>query len=289
MIEFRIRKKLFMAQGERTLDVEQRVERGEMLALFGESGVGKTTLLRILAGLERPDHGRIVVDGVVWFDSSQGTSLPVHRRSLGFVFQKPALFPNMTVRANLAYGIRRMHAGHEAWLTHLLRKTELSHFADRPPDQLSGGQAQRAALARAVARRPSVLFLDEPLSALDAPMRGRLHKVLRELHSELGLTTLLVSHDVGEVARLADRVLVLKDGKVTDCGTPGEVFTGESSTEKPAVPAEVLRIEATAGGVLLHVLLNDRLVKIPAPEGYATVGNSILLSTVRLQEEAPEP
>jgi molybdate transport system ATP-binding protein len=283
MIELRIRRRLFTAHGELTLEVDERVARGEMLALFGESGAGKTTLLRILAGLDRPDEGRIVVDGVVWFDSATRTALPVHRRSLGFVFQEPALFPNMTVRENLAYALPGRKTEGDAWLAHLLRETELTRLADRLPTQLSGGQAQRVAFARAVARRPSVLLLDEPLSALDAPMRARLRKVVLSLHRELGLTSVLVSHDVGEVMRLADRMLVMEVGRLTSRGTPVEVFAGEpaaTGTDESTIPAEVLRVEETSdGSCLLHVLVNDRVVKVPAPEGRAAVGDSILLST----------
>ncbi len=209
MIEFDLRKKVFSADGPVELKFEGRVEDGELVAVFGESGAGKSTLLRMLAGLTAPDGGFIRAGDTFWFHSESGICVPVHRRSIGFVFQDQALFPNLTVRENVAYGAP---PGEPEWLEQLLLDTGLDKLSDRRPGQLSGGQAQRVALARAAARRPELLLLDEPISALDLSMRLKIQGLILRLHERIGCTTLLVSHDIIEVARLASRILCVSEG-----------------------------------------------------------------------------
>jgi molybdate transport system ATP-binding protein len=216
-IEFTARLGLAGPNGTFDLDIDLVIEPGTFVIFEGPSGAGKTTLLRILAGLQRPREGQVTVGGEVWCDMRRGQVLPVNRRSIGFVFQDYALFPNMTVRGNLDYALGRRPRRDEA--TRLLDLVRLGELAEAYPSRLSGGQKQRLALIRALARRPRVLMLDEPLSALDPPMRQELQDELKRLHGEFGTTTLMASHDLLEIARLADRVVRLENGRIVRDGT----------------------------------------------------------------------
>lgn len=208
-------------------DVSLRVETGELVALLGPSGSGKTTLLRIIAGLEQPDPG----SGPILFHEEDVADRRVGDRRVGFVFQHYALFRHMTVFENIAFGLRvrprreRPSPGQirqkVEWLLHLM---QLDFLADRYPHQLSGGQRQRVALARALAMEPKVLLLDEPFGSLDAKVRQELRSWLRQLHDEIRLTSLFVTHDQEEALELADRVVVMNQGKIEQIGTPDEVF-----------------------------------------------------------------
>jgi molybdate transport system ATP-binding protein len=210
------------AAGRFVLDVDFAIDKGTITAVVGPSGAGKTTLLRVLAGLMRPDAGRVCVGGAVWSDEAQRIHLPTRRRSLGFVFQDYALFPNMTVRGNVEFALGR--GACSGVVDDLLRLVELDRLQCVYPNRLSGGQKQRLALIRALARRPSVLLLDEPLSALDAVMRRQLQGELRRLHASFGTTTIVVSHDTSEVLRLADRVLRLEGGAIVGDGAPASTL-----------------------------------------------------------------
>jgi sulfate/thiosulfate transport system ATP-binding protein len=204
-----------------TLDVDN----GEFVALLGPSGSGKTTLLRCLAGLEWPNAGSIHLEG------NDVTGRGPRERSIGFVFQHYALFRHMTVFENVAFGLRvkkRRHRPTTARITErvtrLLTLVQLEEFANRFPSQLSGGQRQRVALARALAIEPKVLLLDEPFGALDAKVRKELRRWLRRLHDEMGLTSVFVTHDQEEALELADRVAVMRDGRIEQFGGPGDVY-----------------------------------------------------------------
>ncbi len=218
MIEIRIKKQLIVASGPTELEVDLQIPRGELLALTGPSGAGKTTLLRIVAGLLRPEQGFIQCEGVSWLDTRKRYALRPQDRNVGLVFQDYALFPNMTVRGNLCYALQRGES--RRLVDELMATTELTALAGRYPHQLSGGQQQRVALARALVRRPRLLLLDEPLSALDFPMRRRLQDYLREVHQQYELTTILVSHSKEEVKRLADRVIRMEEGKIIEPEAP---------------------------------------------------------------------
>ena len=206
-------------------DVDLDVGGGELLALLGPSGSGKTTLLRLIAGLEIPDAGSI------FFGEKNATERSAQRRRVGFVFQHYALFRHMTVFENVAFGLRvkprkkrPAETAIRAKVTELLEMVQLSMLADRYPTQLSGGQRQRVALARALAVRPKVLLLDEPFGALDAKVRQELRRALRQLHADLGVTTVFVTHDQEEALELADRVVVMNRGVVEQVGTPQQVY-----------------------------------------------------------------
>jgi sulfate transport system ATP-binding protein len=206
-------------------DVSLTIGRGEFLALLGPSGSGKTTLLRVVAGLEFVDSGDILIDGC----SMHG--VPARKRGVGFVFQHYALFRHMTVARNVAFGInvhprRRRPAAHEvkARVQSLLDLMEIGHLGHRYPEQLSGGQRQRVALARALAIDPRLLLLDEPFGALDAKVRKNLRIWLRGLHDTMGLTSIFVTHDQAEAMEMADRVAVLRAGRIEQVDTPARLY-----------------------------------------------------------------
>jgi sulfate/thiosulfate transport system ATP-binding protein len=212
-------------------DVSLNIESGELIALLGPSGCGKTTLLRIIAGLETADMGTI------HFSGEDTTDVHVRDRNVGFVFQHYALFRHMTVFDNVAFGLRmkpRKHRPSEAQIKtkvmDLLKLVQLDWIADRYPAQLSGGQRQRIALARALAVEPKVLLLDEPFGALDAKVRKELRRWLRRLHDELHVTSIFVTHDQEEALEVADRVVVINQGRIEQSGAPNEVW------ENPASP-----------------------------------------------------
>ncbi|MEX0273162.1 MAG: ABC transporter ATP-binding protein, partial [Flavobacteriaceae bacterium] len=224
MIAVDIQKRLVGAGGEMLLQLQCGIAKGQLVTLYGESGAGKTSTLRMLAGLLTPDEGNIVVEGQPWFNAEKGMNLAPQNRHIGVVFQDYALFPNMTVRQNLKYALGKRKDG--AIIGELIEIMGLGDLGERRPKTLSGGQQQRAALARALVQRPKVLLLDEPLSALDARTRLRLQDHLLQLHKEYGLTTILVSHDVAEVHKLSDWVFVLENGKLINQGPPSQVFMG---------------------------------------------------------------
>jgi molybdate transport system ATP-binding protein len=206
--------------------LEMRAEAASVTVLFGPSGSGKTTVLRCVAGLERPDRGTIRFGEETWFDSARGIDVPPQRRRAGLLFQDYALFPHLTVAANVGYGLDGLMAGERrARVDETLTLLRLEGLADRRPGQLSGGEKQRVALGRALAPRPRVLLLDEPLSALDAPTREALRGELRRLLTRLALPTLLVTHDRIEALALGDRIGVIADGRLRQVGPIEEVFS----------------------------------------------------------------
>ncbi|MDF5754305.1 sulfate ABC transporter ATP-binding protein [Spongiactinospora sp. TRM90649] len=208
-------------------DVSIDVSAGSLTALLGPSGGGKSTLLRVIAGLESPDSGTVVISGV------DATALPPQRRDVGFVFQHYAAFKHMTVFKNVAFGLeirKRPKDEIRRRVRELLELVHLESFADRFPAQLSGGQRQRMALARALAVEPKVLLLDEPFGALDAQVRKELRSWLRRLHDEVHVTTVFVTHDQEEAIEVADTIVVLADGRVKQVGSPAEVYDNPADT-----------------------------------------------------------
>lgn len=209
--------------GTRVLEpLDLSIGAGETLVLLGPSGCGKTTTLRIVAGLESPDAG-----GTVRFGDDDVTRLPIERRHVGMVFQSYALFPNLTVRGNVGYGLKIAKAEPalaRRRVDELLAMMRLEAHADKPIQQLSGGQRQRVALARALAREPRVLLLDEPLTALDARLRDALRREMNTLLRGLGITTVYVTHDQAEAMELGDRIVVMSAGRIEQIGTPREIY-----------------------------------------------------------------
>ncbi len=278
MIEIALTKDLHGAAGPLRLDLHTTIEDRSFVALFGPSGAGKTTILRMLAGLLAPDAGRVVVGDAVWFDTERRIDLPPQKRAIGFVFQDYALFPNMSVRDNVAYGASR---GDARWVDELLDLTGLTALQDRLPSTLSGGQKQRVAVARAVARKPELLLLDEPLSALDMTLRIQLQDVLARLHQRLGLTTLLVSHDIGEVFKLSQRVLRLEGGHIVHAGTPAEVFLQRRLSGKLNLQAQVLAVRREEVVNIVTLLIGQDIVEVIASDDEVTglrTGDAISVS-----------
>jgi spermidine/putrescine transport system ATP-binding protein len=202
-------------------EVSLSVGRGEFFSLLGPSGCGKTTLLRLVAGFERPDAGRVFLDGV------DITALPPHKRRVNTVFQNYALFPHLSVRENIAFGLRiakRPRKEINAEVDRMLALIQLEDQAHKRPDQISGGQKQRVAIARALINKPQVLLLDEPLAALDLKLRQRMLIELDIIHDEVGITFLYVTHDQGEAMSLSDRIAVMHQGRIEQLGTPAEIY-----------------------------------------------------------------
>ena len=214
-------------------DVSLTVADGEFLTLLGPSGCGKSTTLGMLAGLDRPDAGSISVGGQVFFDAADGRYVEAERRNIGLVFQSYALWPHMTVEDNVAFALRLRRvsrAERTRRVRDALALVEMDHLAGRYPSQLSGGQQQRVALARTLAYSPAILLLDEPLSNLDAKLRDKARSWLRKLQSEVGITTIFVTHDQSEALALSDRIAVMDRGRIVQIGTPAEIY------ERPATP-----------------------------------------------------
>lgn len=216
MIQIDIYKRLHGSHGDMNLDVKLDIQKGEFIALMGESGSGKTTLLRVLAGLEKAE-GDISVEDVFWLKKQK--MLPPQQREIGFVFQDYALFENMSVEENLLFV-----NDDKALAKRLLEMTELTGLASRNVKGLSGGQKQRVSLCRAMMKKPKLLLMDEPLSALDPIMRTKLQDEILKLHKTFGTTTIMVSHDADVSYHLADRILVINHGKIVADGSIKEVL-----------------------------------------------------------------
>ncbi len=230
-----------------TLDVEWHAGDG-VAVLFGPSGSGKTLTLQCLAGLVRPDAGRVVVDGHVLFDAAAGVDVPPQQRRIGYVFQGYALFPHLTVRDNVGFGLRdRGRALRRQKEDEVLARLSLEPFAERYPRELSGGQRQRVALGRALATDPALLLLDEPLSALDLPLRQALRDELRSLLAGWGIVAVLVTHDLTEAYRLGDRIVVYEEGRVIQAAPRAELLWQPSSRSV----ARIMGIRNIVQGVTL--------------------------------------
>ena len=234
MISLNIKKELHGSNGVMNLDINLSLQNGEFVALSGVSGSGKTTLLRVLAGLEEA-FGEIIVDGEIWLNEK--IKKPIQKRDIGFVFQDYALFPNLSVIDNLLYVKKDKDLAKQ-----LLSLTDLYELKNRYPNSLSGGQKQRVSLCRALMKRPKILLMDEPLSALDPHMRLKLQDEILTLHKEFKTTTIMVSHDPSEMYKLASRVLVLKDGKIIDDGLPKDILLKTQGSQKFSLEGELLDI-----------------------------------------------
>ena len=222
MIEVSVKKRLLASKGYMHLDVDIKINSGQLVTLYGPSGAGKTTILRMLCGLAVPDEGTIRVSGETWFDSTSRINTKPQVRNVGIVFQDYALFPNMTVKENLEYALEKNQP--PAIVSELLDLMELFSLADQKPAVLSGGQQQRVALARAIVRKPKVLFLDEPMSALDTSLRLKIQDYILKAHRQYNLTTILVSHDIIEVIRLSQHVFLIENGLIVNQGPPASVL-----------------------------------------------------------------
>lgn len=261
MLNIHIQKALKGGQGPVHLDFSYTLQHTSILAIMGPSGIGKTSILRMIAGLMKPDSGKISVNGEIWYDSTPPVHLPPQKRNVGFVFQDYGLFPNMTVKENLAFAL---HTSADASLIpEILDLMELGELTHQRPLRLSGGQQQRVALARAIVQQPKLLLLDEPLAALDTHTRNRLQQDLKRIHTRFGFTTILVSHDLREVAQLADEVVVLAgDGSIQQSGHPTDLFA-QSPDEN--WQGEVIRIADDLQE--MFVLTDSGIWRLPYQKG----------------------
>jgi len=232
-----------------------QVEPGEIVSLLGPSGCGKTTLLRIVAGLETPDAG-----SEVWFGEDNVTQMPVEHRKVGMVFQSYALFPNMSVKANIAYGLKMQKLGRaetEERVAEVIRLCQLEPYVDRRITALSGGQRQRVALARAFAPRPRLLLLDEPLSALDAALRVALRDELAGLLRRFGITALFVTHDQDEAMAIADKVAVMSHGHIVQTGTPEDLYRNPATRFVAGFVGHAMQLPGQVVGDVLKTAAGD--------------------------------
>lgn len=264
MIHFSLEKKLSSASGAMHLDVDCKIESGNFSVIYGKSGAGKTSILRMLAGLLAPEKGYIEVNGQVWLDSQKGIDLKPQKRKIAYVFQDYALFPNMTVRQNLLYALDQKKDQH--LVDELIEITELNHLQNRKPTTLSGGQQQRVALARALIRKPDLLLLDEPLSALDEATRHKLQDYILKIHKEYALTSILVSHDMSEIFKMAQKIFVLHQGRVQETGSPNEVFTRHQISGKFRFVGTIVHIQKNEVVYIISVLIGSQIIKAIATE-----------------------
>ena len=277
--------------GALEIDVELTVEHGECLALAGPSGAGKTSVLRVAAGLLRPEHGRVEANGETWLDTERGIDLPPEQRRAGYVFQHYALFPHLSAWQNVAYPVGGLKPERRARAIGLLERFGLADRADARPHTLSGGERQRVAVARALAREPDVLLLDEPLSALDARTRAAAARELGGVLRESEAPTLLVTHDFAEAAQLGDRVGIVDQGRIVQLGTASELaaaprsafvadFTGAVVLTGVASPGPQggTRVELDGGGTVTST---------DAAEGVVAVSVYPWEITIEAAEEEP--
>lgn len=254
MLDFHFHKQLHTTQGLQAWELKGAIPKGALLGVYGASGAGKTTFLRLLAGLEQAQAGYLKVAGEYWYHAAKKLHWSPQKRKVGFVFQDYALFPNMTVQQHLAFA-----TSNQLLIQQLLQATDLLNLQQHYPAQLSGGQQQRLALARALALEPSLLLLDEPLSALDGHLRPQLQELLLALHQTWGCTTVLVSHDVNEILRLANCLLVIEGGKANWYEQPMTYFEQQGLALQLA--GQVLAIQGTT----VLVQLGQQQINLPIP------------------------
>jgi len=228
MIKLDVQKKLHGSGGDFELDVQWEITEGEIVAVSGNSGAGKTSLIKIIAGLLKPNSGKILVSDEAWYNKENKINLTPQKRDIGFVFQDYVLFPNMTVRENLEYALPKNND--PKYIDDLLKMVHLENLATQKPNILSGGQKQRIALCRAIIQRPKILLLDEPLAALDTKMRKKLQNDIMNMHSLFKPTILIVSHDPAEIVHLASEMIILENGKITCKNKPIEIFREETNS-----------------------------------------------------------
>lgn len=279
MIRIDIHKKLGPKDGGINLDLNLEIKEGQIATFYGESGAGKTSTLRILAGLLAPDDGEIIVKDRIWFSKKKKINISPQKRSIGFVFQDYALFPHLTVRQNLEFVTKTRR---NDLIEDLITLMDLKGFQKQKPETLSGGQKQRTALARALVQQPEILLLDEPLTALDSKTRLKLQDYLLEAHKKFGMTTLLVSHDLGEIHKLSNQVFVLDKGRVSQQGSPDKIFIQQQISGKFKFTGEVLHIVKEDVVYIVSVIIQQQVIKVVAQESEVSnlkVGDKVIVAS----------
>lgn len=280
MIEIAIHKKLQSASGTMILDVQFKVAKEKLITIYGKSGAGKTSILRIISGLMAVDQGVIKVNDNTWLNSDLGINLPPQNRNIGFVFQDYALFPNMTVKENLLFALSKRQDNDI--VKQLIEIMDLGDLQHRKPETLSGGQKQRVALARSLVKKPQVLMLDEPLSALDSAMRQNLQQYILQVHKEYKLTTILISHDVSEIIKMSDYLYEIDHGKIINQAIPLEFFTKNKSLAKFQFMGEVIKLVHQDFIYIITVLIGKDLVKVVADTEEAKklqIGDKVIIAS----------
>ncbi|MEO0895777.1 MAG: ABC transporter ATP-binding protein [Bacteroidota bacterium] len=271
MIDVKLRKVLNGHEGDLWLDVAFQLQTGETLALYGPSGAGKTSILRMVAGHMKADGGAVQVDSQHWYDGSKGIFLPARKRNLGVVFQDYALFPHMTAAANIHFGKRKNQPNEE--VDQLLEMMELKGLEDTYPQKLSGGQQQRIAIARALVSRPSLLMLDEPFSAMDQALKEKLRFMLKEIQQKFNTSILIVSHDHDMISTIADKVIVLDRGKILKQGNPNEILGPLKHHQGLTLWATVLDIEIDQDTYLLKLQFGNQIIELETSSDQAQQWN----------------
>jgi molybdate transport system ATP-binding protein len=263
MINFSLQKMLHAGDGEMRLDVNCEIENGAFISLYGPSGAGKTSLIRMLAGFMKPDSGFIKVEDKIWFDSENKINIAPQHRLAGFVFQDYALFPNMNVEENISFALSKNES--KKMVNDLMEVTGLTGLRDKKIQLLSGGQQQRVALARALVRKPQLLLLDEPLSAIDIEMRSKLQETLMAIHSLYKITSIIVSHDINEIVKLTSKTIHLTLGRMLQYSEPTEIFL-DKFYEPSSFHGIFLSAEKNETGYIFLVLAGNQLIKIVGTE-----------------------
>lgn len=280
MIKLNIQKKLKAASGEMDLAINTQITQGDLVSFYGKSGAGKTTILRILAGLLKPEKGEIIVQGNTWLNTSKKINLKPQKRKVGYVFQDYSLFPNMTVKQNLEFALTKNQD--KKIISELIEIVELGNLRNRKPETLSGGQKQRVALARALVQKPTILMLDEPLSALDSEIRYKLQQHILQVHNEFKLTTILISHDISEILRMSDYLFELESGKIIRQGKPSELFKFQNLNAKFQFTGDLVAMEKQDFLYILTIKIGKDIVKVIADETEGTnlvIGDKILVAS----------
>jgi molybdate transport system ATP-binding protein len=277
MIRIQLKKSLTTSDGPMNLDVDFSFVDNELVTLFGPSGSGKTTILRMIAGLTEPEEGMVQIENEIWFDRSKNINRPVQQREIGFVFQDYTLFPNMTIRENVEYALT--NKDDKSFVDELFTLIDLKKMEHMKPALLSGGQKQRVAFIRALARKPKILLLDEPFSALDITMRLKMQDEIIHICERFSVTTIFVSHDIAEVIKLSHRVFVLEDGKIVRSGLPFEVFGVDKMSNDFKSVGEVVAINKTNMGLELTIKVGSHLSKMYTNEKIYRIGDKVIILT----------
>jgi len=257
--------------GSFQLSVDLNLPGTGITVLFGPSGSGKTTLLRCIAGLQRATQGYLAINGDIWQNSTRNLFLPPHKRSLGYVFQEANLFPHLTVKGNLQFGLKRIGQYQNANFQHILELLGIEHLLERMPDRLSGGERQRVAIARALVLNPKILLMDEPLAALDFKRKQEIQPYLHQLHQELNIPVIYVTHSQQEVAQLADHLVIMDEGKMLASGPLSETLSRLDmplAQDRDAATVWQVRISGYEEEYhLTHTRIGDTIISLPSLVG----------------------
>ena len=279
MIKIKAKKNLITSHGPVRLEVDFQIADKELITLYGPSGAGKTTILRMLAGLTDPDEGCIVLDDEVWFDSNRGINKPIQQRQISFVFQDYNLFPNMTVRENLQYALKDKKD--EGAIDEFLQMVHLTELQNRKPETLSGGQKQRVALIRALLRQPKIFLLDEPLSSLDLELRLKLQDEIFALYNRFKIPTIFVTHDLSEIFKISNQIFILERGKIVRSGKPSEIFGEDALSGKFKFVGSILELVKEDFLYIVTVQIGNNITRVVATQDEARdwcVGDRVLVA-----------